>query len=377
MFAVPAGFSFFLLQNGVTYFKEDDPVSGMILLIGIGAVVVFGLVSHLIRRGRNTAGAGGRKSAGSAVTPRRFNAFTLHRIAAAYGLDKDQSHLLEFIFRTGAVGDPERVMRSPALLDRHFKQAYKAIEKSADTEEEVQQQLARLFSLRNVIESAPVNSSSLSANQIAENTAAVLSTGKDSYAVRVISSKDNSIIVEVPRNALGTPIRLAKGIKVTLSFFTKSSKGFAFDSRIQDTADTPHGPGLQLSHSGNVKPLAQRRYRRKQTSAGCVFYFVYVDAAKEGRKKAAKLIVDSRRFTGTMLDISIGGCSIKTSAPIQVGARLKIDVDYNDDANITVLGQVLRTNRSGTMGTIIHVKFLKVPRRAFNNISALVFEYAD
>jgi hypothetical protein len=345
----------------------------MILLIGIGVIVLAAIIRHLVRNG---TGAGGGKSA-AAPTPRRFNTFTLHRIAAAYGLDKDQTRLLEFVFRNGSVGDPDRVMRSPSLLDRHFKQAYKTIERSANTEDEAQQQLVRLFSLRNVIESAPVNSGSLSTSQIAENTAAVLSTGKDSYAVRVVSSKEDAMVVEVPRNALGTPIKLARGTKVTLSFFTKSSKGFAFDSRIAETIDTTHGPGLQLLHSGKPKTLAQRRYRRKQTSASCAFYLVYADTVKEGRNKTTKLVVDSRRFTGAVLDISIGGCSIKTSAPIQVGARLKIDMDYSDASNITVLGQVLRTNRSGTAGTIIHIKFLKGPRRAFNNISALVFGYDD
>jgi c-di-GMP-binding flagellar brake protein YcgR len=260
-------------------------------------------------------------------------------------------------------------------LDRHFKRAYKVIERSAETEEDAQQRLSRLFSLRNVIEAAPVDDGAVSTSQLSENAAAVLSTGKDSYPVRVISAKGDSVVVDMPRNALGSPIRLTKGTRVTLSFFTKSSKGFAFDSRVLGTLDTPQGPGLQLAHSGKAKALAQRRYRRKQVAAGCAFYFVFVDTVKAGRKKTPKLMVDTRRFIGTILDISIGGCSIKTSAPVQVGSRLKIDIDYSDDSMISVLGQVLRSNRSGTVGTIIHIKFLKVPRRAFNNISALVFGY--
>ncbi|WP_169312627.1 flagellar brake protein [Leadbettera azotonutricia] len=361
-----------LLQNP-SYFKEDDPMGAMILLIGIGTIIVIAVIAHLARRGG--AGAIPVKGGSSSASPRRFNGFTLHRISTAYNLDKDQAHLLEFVFRNDAVGDPERVMRSPALLDKHFKRAYKAIERNAETEEDVQQQLVRLFSLRNTIDSAPSSSSGVSTSQIAENTAAVLSTGKDSYSVRVISSKGENMVVEIPRNALGTPVKLARATSVSVSFFTKSSKGFAFASRVVGTVDTPNGPGLQLVHTGKPKALAQRRYRRKPVASGCVFYFVYVDTAKEGRKKVNKLIVDSRRFTGTILDISIGGCSIKTSAPVQVGSRLKIDVDYSDDSMITVLGQVLRSNRSGAVGTIIHIKFLKVPRRAFNNINALVFGY--
>jgi hypothetical protein len=366
------GLHLFLLQD-VQYFKQDDPIGAMLLLIGIGVIILFSTVFHIIRNGISRGGGG--KPAG--VTPRRFNTFTLHRIASVYGLDKEQTRLLEFVFRNDAVGDPERVMRNPTLLDRHFKRTYKVIEKSAETEEEAQQRLARLFSLRNLIDAAPASGGTVSTASLAENTAAVLSTGKDSFPVRVISSKGDNVVVEIPRNALGTPIRMGKGTKVSLSFFTKSSKGFAFDSRVLGTIDTVHGPGLQLAHSGKAKALSQRRYRRKQMSARCVFYFVFVDNAKSGKKKAPKLMVDSRRFTGIILDISIGGCSIKTSAPVRVSSRLKIDIDYNDDSMITVLGQVLRTNRSGATGTIVHIKFLKVPSRAFNNIHALVFGYSD
>jgi hypothetical protein len=366
--------SFFLLQN-VQYFKQDDPVAAMILGVSVGALIVISLVVGFIRNGVRTGGGVSRGR--TTVTPRKFNAFTLHRIANSYGLDKDQTRLLEFVFRNDAVSDPERVMGNTTLLDKHFKRAYKAIEQNAETEEEAQERLVRLFSLRNTIESAAGNSSAASTNQLAENTAAVLSTGKESYPVRVVSSKGAFVTVENPKNALGTPVRIPKGSKVSLSFFTKSSKGFAFDSRVVDTTDTPHGPGLQLAHSGKAKPLVQRRYRRKQVTAGCVFYFVFVETTKAGRKRVPKLMVDKRRFVGTILDISIGGCSIKTSAPVQVGSRLKIDMDYSDDSTLTVLGQVLRTNRTGAIGTIIHIKFIKVPRKAFNNINALVFGYEE
>jgi hypothetical protein len=364
---------FFLLQD-IQYFKEDDPVGATILLVVIGAAILISLVVGFVRNGVRT---GGGKGGRATVTPRKFNAFTLRRIANSYGLDKDQTRLLEFVFRNDAVSDPERVMKTTTVLDKHFKRAYRTIEQNAETEEEAQQRLVRLFSLRNTIEGASGNSASGSTSQLAENTAAVLSTGKESYPVRVMSAKGAFVVVENPRNALGTPVRISKGSRVTLSFFTKSSKGFAFDSKVIDTVDSPHGPGLQLSHSGKPKPLAQRRYRRKQVSAGCVFYFVFVETAKVGRKKVPKLMVDTRRFVGTILDISIGGCSIKTSAPVQVGSRLKIDMDYSDDSTITVLGQVLRTNRTGAIGTIIHIKFIKVPRRAYNNINALVFGYDE
>jgi hypothetical protein len=104
------------------------------------------------------------------------------------------------------------------------------------------------------------------------------------------------------------------------------------------------------------------------------FYFVYVEDA--GHKKGKKMVVDKRRLTGNILDISIGGCSIKTNVSVPSGTRLKIEFTYNNGMNVAALGQVLRTNRAG-INTIMHIKFLRIPRKSLNVINALVYEYVD
>jgi c-di-GMP-binding flagellar brake protein YcgR len=371
---------FYLLQN-LGYFKEDSPRDVMIVGIAAGAIVVIAVIVHLVRgisgSSAKTTGSGSR-SRSTSSSPGIFSAFAYRRIASSCNLDKEQSRLLENIFRSNSVADPDKAIREPALLDKYFRQAYKAIERNADTDEEAQQRLARLFSLRNAVDTFPDSSGGItSTTKVAQNVPAVLSTGKDSFTVRVISSRGDTLVVETPKNALGSPVRISKGTGITLSFFSKSSKGFSFGSRVLGNIDTPNGHGLELAHSQKPKALAQRRYRRKQASINCILYFVFLDNAKSMRKKPQKLIVDKRRFSGTVLDISAGGCSIKTAAPVQVGSRLKIEVKNSDDLLIVVLGQVLRTNRSGTLGTVVHIKFLKVPRRSFNSINTYVFGFDE
>jgi len=362
----------FLLQ---TYFKQGDPMEGMILLISIGAIIVISLIVGFIRNGIGRPMIVGSGKKGVAVTPRKFNAFTLHRIASSYGLDREQKKLLEYVFRNDGVTDPERVMKTPALLDRHFKRTFRTIERNSTTDEDAQARLVKLFSLRNVIESSSGASDSSSA-RLSDNTPAILGNGKDSYPVKILSSRGQNVVVEYPKNALGTPIRIAKGIKVTLSFFTKSSNGFSYDGTTGGAVNTDRGQGLQITRTGEMKPLVKRRFRRKAANLRCEFNFVRVEETGTGRKKEAKLIVDNKKFIGMIQDISVGGCALKTSAPIQAGSRLKINIDYDDSHPINVLGQVIRTNRSAA-GTILHIKFLKVPRRSFNSISTFVFGYND
>jgi c-di-GMP-binding flagellar brake protein YcgR len=186
-----------------------------------------------------------------------------------------------------------------------------------------------------------------------------------------------NLLVECPRNALGTPIRLPKGTRVSLSFFTKSSHGYSFDSHVASMSDSNDGPVIQLAHSNKAKALTQRRFRRKRTTMGCYFSFVRVEETKNGRKKEKKMVVDRNRFKGSVTDISIGGCAIMTSAVVNAGGRLRIEFTQPGGFAAAALGQVLRTNRSGAIGTVVHIKFLKVPRRTMNMINAMVFEYYD
>ncbi|MCL2320163.1 MAG: PilZ domain-containing protein [Treponema sp.] len=368
------GINLFPLQYvpNVQFYKTDDPKSAIYVLIGAAVIVLVVIVVNLIR---THAGASvvGKGKAGT--SPRRFSALTLHKVATTYGLDREQTKLLEYVFRTNSVNDPERVVKNPALLDRQFKRTYKLIERNSQNEEDRQQRLVRLFTLRNLIEAAP-DTDTPAAGQIASNTAAVLVADKESYPVRVISSQGLNVAVDTPRNALGTPIRLSRGTKVSLSFFTKSIKGFSYEGHVAGTQETEHGAALIITRTGKATPLVKRKYRRKPTAIRCMFSLVFLDD-EEGKKKTTKLVVDKKRFNGSVLDLSVGGCSIKTNANIQVGSRLKISIDYDENYLITVLGQVLRANRSGPAANIIHIKFLKVPRRAFNSINALVFGFDE
>jgi hypothetical protein len=363
----------YALQTSPQYFKEDDPVGAMVLLGGLGIIIVVSLVTNLIRRGIGPTGlaSGLPRSRG---TPRRFSGIALRRIAGTYGFDRDQTKLLENVFRAGEVSDPERVMQNIPVLDRHFKRAYKRIEKSAAPDEETQEQLSLLFSMRNAVESSAPGEAA--APRVSVNMAAVFTTDKDPYPVRVVSAKGNQIHIECPRSPLGTPLRPLKGARGTLSFFTKSSRGFAYDVQVIGITDSPKGPVVQLVHAGKAKSLAQRRFKRRTVSLPCVFHLVFVEEVKVGRKKQRKMTVDSRRFAGTIMDVSAGGCAIRTASSITAGARLKIEINYGNGIVFAVLGQVLRLNRSG-INIIMHTKFLKVPRRALNAINATVFEYDD
>jgi len=361
--------SLFPLQVNVRNFQmpsaeEADPTTAIWFLLVIAVIIGFVVIFNKTKKG----GFNRTKTTSTGGTSGLFSGFSLGRIAKNIGLNGEQKRMLNFVFKSDYATDPENSINNPALLDRHFRRAHRLIEQSQSSENEIQYKLAVLFSTRNALENSVISGMS-STRQLKDDTPLSITFGKDKLSVNVISAKSDLIIVDAPKNVLGSQIKILKGTRVSVMFFTKSNKGFSFETRVTGYSSKDGRPTMELVHSNQLRFLSQRRFRRKQAHIACSLFLVYV----EGSGKKQRLIVDKRRIPGNIADISVGGCSAKVTAPVQVGARFKIEFMHKD-ANVAVLGQVLRSNRTGT-NTIIHVRFLKVSQKSMNTINAFVYEY--
>jgi c-di-GMP-binding flagellar brake protein YcgR len=352
-------------------FWKDKGNSGreaIIFVIGVAVAVSILIIINVIKNKYNIPALTGADPQSSSSAPsRRFSGFVLRRLAKNMGLNRKQRKMLDFVLRTDNVTDPQLALNTPSMLDQHFKRAYRAIETTAMSDNNLQERLSMLFTVRNYIEANIGGANISSTRQLPNNISAMIDSGGEQYPVRVLSAKGECMMVENPKKAHGSVIRLAKGSKVTLSFFGETNSGFSVESRILDVNETKEGPVLKLVHSSQIKRLSHRRFRRRQAVIASNLYAVYV----EGKR----MVVDKKRFSGNILDISTGGCSITTNTPVNSGTRLKIEGSLGK-MSIAALGQVLRINRSRT-AAVMHIKFLKLPRKSMNMINAYVYEYAD
>jgi c-di-GMP-binding flagellar brake protein YcgR len=335
-----------------------------LIVFVVAAVLIIGslIIANAAKGG---SGGGGRTSSGGGG----FRSFlAMQRLVRNIGLNSDQARMLNFVFKTDDVIEPEKSISNPALLDRHFRRAYRVIETSSKSDEEAQSRYAVLFSTRNMLENSSVGTIS-STRQLREDTNLTITYGREKIKVNVVNAKTENLTTAMPKNVLGTQIKIPKGTRVSVLFFTKSNKGFSFESRITGYS-TMHGhPVLQIAHSNQLRFLSHRRFRRRHAVIACFMFLVYVD----GNGKKQRLVVDKRRLTGNIADISVGGCSIKTSSPVKVGARFKIEFAQGEN-NVAALGQVLRINKTG-ISTVIHIKFLRLSKKSMNLINAFVYEY--
>jgi hypothetical protein len=344
---------------------NETDVIWFVVIVGI-LVTVFVLLNAF--KGKGRAGPGGKNASASA--PRAFSGLTLHRLTSNLGLDREQVKMLDYVLRSGSVNDPERFLNTPELIDKHFKRTYRLIERSSRDDDELNERLSVLFAVRNIIDAHFQGASATSTRQIPEKVPAVLTIDNVNYPVQVVSTKGDTLAVDNPKRSAGSLLHPARGSKAMLAFYTKNTKGLLIETRVLGTAEVKDVPVLQLAHSGQVKKLSARRFRRRQIIIDTGFYFVSTDS------RSKKSIVEPRRYAGKILDISIGGCSIKTVSTVSEGQRLKVEFLHNDETTIAALGEVLRINRGGTNAGI-HIKFLKVPRRSLNSINAMVYEYSE
>jgi len=345
-------------------------------LIGLGVLVlIFVIVGIFKSRGKIAAFSDGYSPS---KRRRGFSAFALYRIASDMGLSRERAKMLEFVLRNDNVTDIVKSLESPDLMDRHFKRAYRLIEQTSISEDELNGRLSVFFATRNTIETYAHSATAAitSTRQLQENTSAVLILGgtEHNYPTRIISSQSDVLIVEHPVNSKGAPVSIPKNSKVSLAFFTKSSKGFSVTSRVMGSIETMNRHILKLAHSNKIRKLSSRRFRRRQTIISTRFFLVRVETADRSREQ--RLLVDKRQFSGNIMDISVGGCSIRTNAPVRPGQKIKVEFTQEGNFTVAALGEVLRTNRTG-YNTVMHIKFIKIPRKSLNIINAMVYEYAD
>ena len=348
----------FFGDGGVTTRNAIVFMAGIIVVL-IAVIVVNSLKKRVPALDESAALASG-------AGKKRYSNFAFQRLARRCGLNHEQTKMFDYVLKTDGVSDPERSLRSQTLLDKHFKYAYYTIEKNTGNEDEAQKKMSVLFSTRNVLENNTSGMEITTTHQIPENVSVVLNTeDNNKYSVRLLSVKGDTLDVVCP----GTPggaVMLPKRSKLNAFISTKSGNSFSFNTRVISTVEQRGVITLKLAHSGEVKSLSQRRYRRIETSIPCKISLVNTDGKR--------LIVDKRSVSGDIMDISAGGCALSTRMPIPNGARIKVEYIHEKGDIVAALGQVLRTNRSKT-NIILNVKFLKIPRKSMNLINASVYGY--
>jgi c-di-GMP-binding flagellar brake protein YcgR len=335
-------------------------------LIVIGVVVVVMILIAIVR---NVGRAPGAPS---------FNKAAFRRAARAAGLPEEDLRFLEEYGRALGLTNPDFVFRNPQRLDSFFKDAYRQIEKTAESESDAEERKARLFAARESLTHASAQGGSVrSTRQLGRGLPLTfIAPGEESYPSVILAVEPSGLAVEPVNDSYGEPLRFRRGTKFSCYFYAKGHQGYQFTTRMLGWEKMGGKDAMVLAHSEGVSALPARRFARREMKAPCTFYRVAVTAGSSPGKGKSAAKVENIPYPGTIVDISAGGLAIQTANPLLAGEYAKIVFNTGGGAQ-SAFTKVLRTNKAKNLGGVMHLQFVKISRQGLNAVLSYVYGYAD
>ena len=362
-----------LIQLGSNLYSTGGAGFGSSTMVVIGAAILVVILIVVIRK---NAGGLGRSSS--------FDKHSFRKAARSAGLPEEDVRFLEYFGKALSLSNPEFVFRNQQKLDAFFKDAYRHIDKAADSETDADERKARLFAARERLTRVNAKGGTVrSTRQLGRGAPLTfIAPGEESYPSVILAVEPNGIVVEPVSDSYGEALRFRRGTRLTCYFYAQSHQGYQFATRVAGWEKMGGKDAMVLAHSDSVSALPARRHARREMKAPCTFYRVAVTAAKSGAKapkvgqrSAAK--VENIPYPGTIVDISAGGLGIQTANPLAAGEFVKITFNPGGGSAQAAFAKVIRMNRAKGIGGIMHLQFVKISRQSLNSIMSYVYGYAD
>jgi len=353
-----------VLSQTLVEIPKANPVNAAILIVVAAAVVVALIVIGARRTRKSTAGRGGVFSRG------RFR-----QLAAEYGLNPVQVKTLENLVHKYPVPNPYTLFGNGPALDAILQKAIAEIGQQGQTEAVKEANKLTLYRIKQAIEQNSQKKDIRGSSQVASGQEVTL-TGPSGtrYPSRVAAVLKDHLAVEVPVDDEGTQIRWKPWTPVHVFLFKSNGQGFSFETRVGGYNQVRGLECLLLKHSNAIQQAVQRRFRRKSVEKPCYFYAVQIMSVGTGREQTKKAVAQTKGALGTILEVSAGGCSVKTSFPLAKGGLVKIEFETEKNRLIGVFGKVKQVRKSQPMGGIMHIQFTQVSRQSLNRINSYVYE---
>ena len=351
--------------------QQGNTTSTLIALGVFGFFILFLIIAGASSNNRSgTAGTGGSK-------PKKFSRRKFRHHASSRGLSRGETQLLESMIRRFRIQSPYGLLNNGVVLDNTLKKALREVEDSPMDPDEREAQKLTLYRIKQKIERSTKGvKAPNSSRQLRVGQAISIAVDGVRYQCKITSNLQKSIGVSVPKDKSGTEIRWKKWTKVEVFFWRSNGQSFSFSTKVLGYNMLRGIPSIFLQHSSSIHEAQQRRYRRKSIERPAYFYPIRIISTGLGKNSARKAIVDGHRGTlGTILDISAGGCSLRSSYPLNRGELLKLEFETQQRQKVTVFGKVVGMNKMSPPGGVMHVMFTRISRANMNRINSYIYNF--
>ncbi len=369
--------NFPLLQRYLPSIQSSSGTENWItLVVIIGIIIVIIAASRISASGRASSGSGGSGLGNS--KPQKFSRRKFIRKSTIMGLTKVQANTLANLVLKYKMKNPYMVFTHGNQLDALLRKSISEIESQVSSDQVKEAQKITIFRIKQALERNSNKSKSfISTTTIpAGQSIAITPENGGRYQSKINTNLRNYLSATVPADPSGAQVRWKKWTTVKVFFWKKNGQGFTFDSKVTGYSVIRGVPSVLLQHSGKVKQAQQRKFRRKELSRPAYFFPVKIIPVGVGKKAKKRAIVENDRGSlGTLVDISAGGCAIKSTKPIPKAGLIKLQFETGEGHSIWCFGKVINVRKAPPLGGIMHIVFTKVTHKNLNSINSFVYDY--
>ncbi len=303
----------------------------------------------------------------------------IKRAVAAYGFTKQQIDFFEQICKKYRIKNPVFLLKSDTAADNLFKTIYHSLDKLPSSESTENMKLL-IFSIRQKIETHRRTSKGvITTEALPRNQEITISSKRlDNTKVMLVGNNPSGFLVSAPLNEENVEVELPFFTKV-YGFFYVEETGltYQFTSRVI-RREVRHSAGaLMLTHNKKMMPMHNRSFKRIELDKTCLYSPTKVTKRGSGSNMQTVYTPLSDRFRAALIDISGGGCCMRTKYSMERGSVISIELRLESTTE-PIIGRVLRVNQDEEGGGyIVNVQFIRMKKNARNAIYTLIYNYND
>ena len=291
----------------------------------------------------------------------------IKNFCSKYNFSKDQRKVFTYIAKNLKNENLIYSIKDDVRLNEIFCEFYKRL-----SSEKNEKQIYALFSLLFKIEQINSHKAKItSSHKIPVSTVInYVSEKKEIHPFVLIKNTDNFLIFEISQSFYSDENK--PKVLDKLYFIFKSSSGltYYFSTRVINYEKTEDDKfTLITSHPQDFTQKAQRTSKRKNTEEKCDFYFAKLTDVKNNI-----FSISEKQNEGILLNISEGGCCIKTELAIKENQNILIHLPFLQ-TDEQIIGIIKHTRKFTDKTFALHIQFINLSIKTKNLILSYVYNF--
>jgi len=302
---------------------------------------------------------------------KRTSKRTFRRRAISIGLTKSQTRLLESFVEK--VQEPASLLANTGELNRALAGALRNCSDSKNPTAKNEQ--LEIYGIKQRIDRISADRGNVtSSRQLRINQKIYFQQENGRrFASWITANLKEFYCAGIPENFEGK--RWRKGSRIKLFVLGIDGGEIVFESKVLGYASVMGLPSVVFGHRVREKQSSIREHRRRAIGCRVILYPVRVAEKEQIRELTEEILaVNKPGLTGSLINLSPGGCSISSHRPLELGKAVRLVLEYRAGEKAVVFGEIVNTRVVDRSRSIIHVKFTKADVENMNLINSYVYD---